>query len=157
MRDGHWRILTKVRRVSKHFLKLASTVKAPNFDRVFTKNIFFLNIFYRWHTLEKLDRMYKIRDFVMSKSKFWLVDYTVPQKNFSQGVEVTSWAANFDRYIHFLKIMAAREKCMTLGTCLSLKTVWREFPSCNCLIIWTISLQECSLFFLIKAKNTKSH
>jgi hypothetical protein len=91
----------------------------------FSQKIFFFSIFFIGGTLLKnFDQMYKIRDFVMSKSKFWLVDYTVPPKNFSQGVEVTSWAANFDRYIHFLKIMAAREKCMTLGTCTSLKTVW---------------------------------
>jgi hypothetical protein len=56
--------------------------------------------------------MYKIRDFVMSKMKIFMVDSTVPPKNISQGVEVTSWDANFDRYIHFLKIMATREKCL---------------------------------------------
>jgi hypothetical protein len=101
--------------------RLKCTVKAPNFDRVFIKNNFFLNIFYRWHPLEKFDRMYKIRNFVMSKLKFRLVVSTVPPKNISHGVEVTSWAANFDRNIHFWKIMATRGKCMARGTCMSLK------------------------------------
>jgi hypothetical protein len=58
----------------------------------------------------------------MSKSKFLIGGlYRSPPKNISQGVEVTSWDANFDRYMHLLKIMATREKCTIRGTNMSLK------------------------------------
>jgi hypothetical protein len=98
------------------------TVKAPNFDRVFTQNISFLRIFYRWHPLEKFDQMYKIRDFVMSKMKILIGGpHRPPKKHFPGCGEVTSWDANFDKYIHFLTIMATREKCMSRGMCMSLK------------------------------------
>ena len=47
-----------------------TTVKAPNFDRVFMKNIFLLHIFVRWPPLEKIDRACKIKVVVVAKLKF---------------------------------------------------------------------------------------
>jgi hypothetical protein len=69
----------------RRYAQSESTVKAPNFDRVFTQNIFFLHIFYRWHPLEKFDRMYKIRDFVMSKMKILIGGLHRPPKKHFPG------------------------------------------------------------------------
>jgi hypothetical protein len=51
-------------------LKLERTVKAPNFDRVFMKNIFLLHIIVKWPPLKKIDRACKIKVFVVPKLKF---------------------------------------------------------------------------------------
>jgi hypothetical protein len=48
-----------------------STVKAPNFDRVFMENIFLLHNFVRWAPLKKIDQACKIKVLVVLKSKFW--------------------------------------------------------------------------------------
>jgi hypothetical protein len=45
---------------------------------------------------------------------------------FLEAVEVTIWAANFDRYIYVLKIMVFREKCMASLTKILFKTQSRE-------------------------------
>jgi hypothetical protein len=45
-------------------------VKAPNFDRVFMKNIFLLYNFVRSAPLKKIYQGCKIKVFAMSKSKF---------------------------------------------------------------------------------------
>ncbi len=72
----------------------------------FSRKIFFsLNISSRWLPCEKIDRAYKIRVHEMPKSKFWFCTPESPHKSFSDSVEVTSWASNFDRYIYLLKIM----------------------------------------------------
>ncbi len=81
------------------------TVKAHNFDRVFTKNIFFLNISSRWLPCDRANQVYE-----MPKSKFWLCTPESPHKIFSESVEVTSCASNFDRYIYLLNIMPSREQ-----------------------------------------------
>jgi hypothetical protein len=83
----------------------------------FSRKIFFsLNISSRWLPCEKIDRAYKIRVHEMPKSKFWFCTPESPHKSFSESVEVTSWASNFDRYIYLLKIMPSREQemCHTL-------------------------------------------
>ncbi len=47
------------------------TVKAPNFDRVFMKNIFLFHIFVWWPPLKKIDRVCKIKVFVVLKLNFY--------------------------------------------------------------------------------------
>ncbi len=77
---------------------LKCTVKAPNFDRVFMKKIFFLQIFVGWPPLKKIDRACKIKVFKVPKPKFLFWGSYRCKGRFSEGVEVTIWAANFDRY-----------------------------------------------------------
>jgi hypothetical protein len=79
-------------------VNLCHTVKAPNFDRVFMKNIFLLHFFVRWPPLKKIDRACKIKVFVVPKLKFLFRDSLRCKERFSNGVEVTIWAANFDMY-----------------------------------------------------------
>jgi hypothetical protein len=63
--------LETISNVEKLFLSnefsYSTTVKAPNFDRVFMKNIFFIPYFLPG---EKIDRGCKIKAFVGSKSKY---------------------------------------------------------------------------------------
>ena len=47
-----------------------TTIKAPNFDRVFMKNIVLLHNFARWALMKKIDQACKIKMFVVSKSKY---------------------------------------------------------------------------------------
>ncbi len=62
--DQNLEVLNIIMLILKH------TVKAPNFDRVFMKNIFLLHIFVVWLPLNKIDRACKIKVFVVPKLKF---------------------------------------------------------------------------------------
>ncbi len=129
---------------------------APNFDRVFTKNIFFLNVSIRWLPCEKIDRAYKIRLSEMPKLKFWVCTPESSHKIFSESVEVTICASNFDRYIYLLKIMPSGEQEMERSTyILFVKQCGDMFKSVTTSKRWIKTLQECQLFFLNKNQNIK--
>ncbi len=98
-----------------------NTVKAPNFDRVFMKNIFLLHIFVRWPPLKKIDRVCKIKVFVVPNLKNLFCASWSCKERFSEGVEVTIWASNFDRYKQFLTILFSREECRVSLTRILLK------------------------------------
>jgi hypothetical protein len=84
------------------------TVKAPNFDRVFMKNIFLLHIFVMWPPLKKINERVKV--FVVPKLKFLFWGSLSSKERFSKGVEVTIWVANFDRYKKILADLGLQRK-----------------------------------------------
>jgi hypothetical protein len=78
------------------FRTYTATVKAPNFDRIFKKNIF-TPFFVRCPPLKKIDRVCKIKVFVVPQLNFYSEIHRVAER-FPEGGEVIIWAANFDRY-----------------------------------------------------------
>jgi hypothetical protein len=60
--------------------------------------------------------VYKIKFCGVQKLKILIFNFIGLSNKIFEGVEVTIWADNFDRYIYVLKIMSSREKCMAILT-----------------------------------------